>query len=267
MYFMTVQTLVLAQQGDTACIQQLFNYCNDFINNQNSVVKSCFFKRTIGLHSYLTLDDARQDLLIASVDKIIRFFDHSLLGNDVEAYIGQAIKFCAKNWLKNKYTKTYNPHNISVDGSLKILKYASNISTINNEAMEAKYFDAFKDGSWTPEQEFYYKDLCDRLTVMVTDYFSSKKIGSGLSYKISLDQYLMVYKLLFEGENKKDIATKTGIQIKIISRFTLNVLNPLVLLTVDDPGIYKYYLGKLCPEALKLVKNKKGIDFLRSYGL
>ena len=269
---MTVQTLVLAQQGDTACIQQLFTYCQRFISKPNSIVKSKKFQYTIEFYPDLSLEDVCQELLDASVDKVINFFDRKLAGNDIEAYIGQAIKYCANDWLNCKHYTTRCAHTIK-DGKSQIINHHS-IHEINSKLdqdQEMEYSFHLKDSSWVPEQYLIYKDICDRFTKMIVDYITTSKsnssFGSGLSYKISIEQYFKICQLIFAGEKKKDIASKLDMHLRVISRFSLDILNPLVLLAVDDQGIYEQYLPKLKSKALKLVKNKKGIDFLRSYGL
>jgi hypothetical protein len=272
MYFMNVRTLVLAQEGDTDCIQQVFNYCQGFISRPNSIVKSYRFKSTIRFHPDLTLDDVRQDLLISSVNKVIKFFNPKLLGNDVEAFIGQAIKFCANDWLIRKNYRTFSPHSV-VEDEVKVTKNHSLTEIMDrlDRGEDSKFSDYFKESSWNPEQESIYNDLCNTISDMVEDHVSildsKSSFGTGLSSKVSSREYIEIYRLILFGLKKADIARKLELQVQLVNRFHYNVLNPLILLAMDDDAIYQQYLPKLNRSALKLIKNKKGIDFLRSYGL
>ena len=272
MYFMNVQTLVLAQQGNTDCIQQLFNYCQRFLTRPNSIVQSKRFQSTIRFYPGLTLEDVRQDLLVSSVDKVIKHFDHRLLGNDIEAFIRQSIKFCANNWLRKRNCSFYSPHNI-VDGEVRLINHDSLSVIIDGieKDQEFRFSEYFKESGWNPEQEFIYNSICKQTTDLVVDYLSviksNRTFGTGLSSKVSMEEYLDVYRLIFLGEKRGYISKKMGIELKIISRFHHDILNPIILLAVDDRGIYEQYLPKLNPKALKLIKNKKGLDFLRSYDL
>ena len=91
MYFMTVQTLELAQQGDIDCIQQVFNHCNRFLRRPNGIFKSLRFQSTMRFHADLTVEDVCHDILIDSVEKVISFFNKKLTGNNVEGFIVKAI--------------------------------------------------------------------------------------------------------------------------------------------------------------------------------
>jgi len=272
MVLMTVQTLISAQKGDTECVQQVFDYCYRFINSEASLLKSNKFKCTMGFYPDLSFDDVCHDVLIASVDKVISFFNYKLSGNNVEAFIGQAIKFCANNWLTHKNRRTFSPHQMVCD-QVKVLRHKSlaDLVTKVDEGKADKVSEYFKDNCWTPEQYMVYNSICENVGEMLEAHIKDSKIkpiyGTDLSPNVSLEKYLAIYKMILGGEKKSVIAEKFHVQYQIINRLHYNVLNPLFLLAMDDDGIYEIYLEKLQRPALNLVKSVKGIVFLRRFGL
>ena len=269
---MNVQTLVLAQKGHIGSTETLYNYINDYLTASSSFLKGSRFQNTIRFNPHLSFDDIVQDVLINAYKKVIDFYDYRKAGNDVTAFVRRTILNCGNDWLTMRNKKLRNPHVVE-NGQVKVLE-STNLSQIFQDGALSTDYDCLIDDSWTPEQDLIYYDICNRLKSLVKDYVQdclSQKdrlygVG-GISPLITTEDYMDILKSIMKGVKRVDIAKKYDIDLFIVRVFHVDILNPMVLLAVDDNAFYYRYLPKLSKRALKIIKEKKGVDFFSVYGL
>ena len=266
MYFMNVQTLELAQQGDIDCIQQVFNHCNRFLKQPNGIFKSLRFQSTMRFHTDLTVEDVCHDILIDSVEKVISFFNKKLTGNNVEAFIIKAINFCANDWLNHKNKQALNPY-IMVNGEKKLFKHLSvnEISDSIDECKGGEFVGFFEENSWNPEQISIYNDYRNQIVKLVEEYIYTVRAGS--IFISNADIFVEASRLILQGNSKEDISEELDLRIHDLYRLHYDIINPVLLVAMDDKAVYERYLPKLHKTAHRVIKRKKGVAFMESYGL